>query len=52
MRKARIRQLPLAEATIDYTKAKELAKISEILENNSSIYDLAVQDIGDMPYFV
>ena len=46
MRKARIQQLPLAEATPDHPKAKELAKISEILDQNSSIYDLVLQDIG------
>ncbi len=46
MRKARIQQLPLAEATTDHPKAKELAKISEILDSNSSIYDLVLQDIG------
>ena len=46
MRKAHIQQLPLAEATPDHPKAKELAKISEILDQNSSIYDLVLQDIG------
>ncbi len=46
MRKARIQQLPLAEATPDHPKAKELAKISEILDRNSSIYDLVLQDLG------
>ena len=46
MRKARIQQLPLAEATPDHPKAKELAKISEILDQNSNIYDLVLQDIG------
>ena len=46
MRKARIQQLPLAEATPDHPKAKELAKISEILDSNSSIYDLVLQDLG------
>ena len=46
MRKARIQQLPLAEATPDHPKAKELAKISEIIDQNSSIYDLVLQDIG------
>ncbi len=47
MRKARIQQLPLAEATTDHPKAKELAKISEILDHNSSIYDLVLQYLGD-----
>jgi IS5 family transposase len=46
MRKARIQQLPLTEATPDHPKAKELAKISEILDANSSIYDLVLQDLG------
>ena len=46
MRKARIQQLPLAEATPDHPKAKELAKISKILDSNNSIYELALQDIG------
>ena len=46
MRKARIQQLPLAEATTDHPKAKALKKISEILDRNSSIYDLVLQDIG------
>jgi len=46
MRKARIQQLPLAEAAPDHPKAKELAKISEILDNNSSIYDMVFQDLG------
>jgi len=46
MRKARIQQLPLAEATPDHPKAKELAKISEILDCNNNIYQLALQDFG------
>ena len=46
MRKTRNRQLPLAEATADHPKAKELLKISEILDHNDSIYDLALQDLG------
>ncbi|RUM38851.1 MAG: hypothetical protein DSY70_06995 [Desulfobulbus sp.] len=46
MRKARIQQLPLAEATPDHPKAKELAKISEILDRNNSICDLVFQEIG------
>lgn len=46
MRKARNQQLPLVEVTADHPKAKELAKISEILDGNDSIYDLALQDIG------
>jgi len=46
MRKTRNQQLPLAEATADHPKAKELLKISEILDSNDSIYDLALQDFG------
>ncbi|MDW7774244.1 MAG: ISNCY family transposase, partial [Desulfobulbaceae bacterium] len=46
MRKTRNQQLPLAEATADHPKAKELFKISEILDQNNSIYDLALQDLG------
>jgi len=46
MRKTRIQQLPLAEATTDHPKAKELAKISEILDDNSSIYDMVLQDLA------
>jgi len=46
IRKARIQQLPLTEATPAHPKAKELAKISEILDKNSSIFDLVLQDIG------
>jgi len=46
MRKARIQQLPLTEEAPDHPKAKELKKISEILDENSSIFDLVLQDIG------
>ena len=46
MRKVRNQQLPLTEATPDHPKAKELAKISEILDSNSSIYLFALQDLG------
>lgn len=46
MRKTRNQQLPLAEATADHPKAKELLKISEILDHNDSIYNLALQDLG------
>ena len=46
MRKTRNQQLPLAEVTADHPKAKELLKISEILDHNTSIYDLALQDLG------
>jgi hypothetical protein len=46
MRKARIRLLAHTKATPDHPKAKELVKISEILDNNNSIYDLVLQDLG------
>lgn len=46
MRKTRNQQLPLAEATANHPKAKELLKISEILDQNNSIYDMALQDLG------
>ena len=45
MRKNRNQQLPLAEETADHPKAKEFSKISEILDSNDSIYDLALQDL-------
>jgi len=44
--KKRHQQLPLAGATEDHPKAKELSKISEIPDHNNSIYELALQDIG------
>ncbi len=46
MRKIRNQQLPLTEVTPDHPKAKELTKISEILDSNSSIYASALQDLG------
>lgn len=46
MRKTRNKQLPLAEPTADHPKAKELSKISEILDRNNSIYELVIQDLG------
>lgn len=46
MRKTRNQQLPLAEVTTNHPKAKEFAKISEILDSNVSIYALARQDLG------
>ncbi|MEK6200914.1 MAG: hypothetical protein N2A40_00625 [Desulfobulbaceae bacterium] len=49
MRKLRNQQLPLTEVTPDHPKAKELAKISEILDTNSSIYNLVLQDLEN-PY--
>jgi hypothetical protein len=46
MRKKRNQQLPLTEATVDHPKAKELAKINEILTANHNILELALQDLG------
>ena len=37
MRKVRIQQLPLVEETPDHPKAKELTKISQILDSNANI---------------
>ncbi len=44
MRKLHNQQLPLVEATTDHPKAKEFARISEVLENHHSICELALQD--------
>ncbi len=46
MRKVRNQQLPLAEAITDHPKAKELSGISEILDANNNIYELALQDFA------
>lgn len=46
MRKIREKQLPLPEVLPDHPKVKELEKISEILDKNSSIYNLVAQDLG------
>lgn len=46
MRKTRNQQLPLAEATTDHPKAKELLEISKMLDSQNSIYDLALQDLA------
>jgi len=46
MQKTRMQQLPLAEATTDQPKTKELAKINEILDDdNIIIYDKVLQDL-------
>lgn len=45
MRKVRNQQLPLSEAVPNHPKAKELSKISEILDSKDSIFDLVLQDI-------
>jgi len=47
MRKTHKKQLPLTEPTADHPKAKELKKISEILNRNCSIYKLAIQDLSE-----
>lgn len=46
MRKICKKQLPLPEAAPAHPKVQELEKISEILNKNSSIYNLVAQDIG------
>lgn len=46
MRKTFKKQLPLPEASPVHPKIRELEKISKILSKNSTIYDLAAQDIG------
>lgn len=46
MRKLRNQQLPLVEGTADHPKAKEFARISEVLDNHNSICELALQDFG------
>lgn len=44
MRKQRNQQLPLIEVTTDHPKAKEFARISEVLDNHHSICEFALQD--------
>jgi len=44
MRKLRNQQLPLIESTADHPKAKEFEKISEVLDSQHSICELALQD--------
>lgn len=46
MRKAYEKQLPLTETAPIHPKVDALEKISRILDQNSSIYDLVVQDLG------
>jgi IS5 family transposase len=46
MRKIREKQLPLQEAAPVHPKVQELEKISAILDQNSSIYNLVAQDLG------
>lgn len=46
MRKICKKQLPLPEAAPAHPKVQELEKISTILEQNSSIYNLVAQDLG------
>ena len=45
MHKKYEKQLPLPEAKIDHPKAKELDAISQILDQNPAIYELALKDI-------
>jgi len=46
MRKICKKQLPLPEASPAHPKVQELEKISAILDQNSSIYNLVAQDLG------
>jgi len=46
MRRTHKKQLPLKETTSDYPKVKELEKIGMILNQNSNIYDLVLQDLS------
>lgn len=46
MRKTHEKQLPLKETAPVHPKVKELEEIGRILDQNSSIYDLALQDFG------
>jgi len=46
MRRTCKKQLPLPEEAPVHPKVQELEKISTLLDQNSSIYDLVVQDLG------
>ena len=46
MRKTVEKQMPLMPPKIDHPQAKELDIISRILDYNSTIYDLAMQDLS------
>ena len=46
MRKICKKQLPLPETAPAHPKVQELEKISEILDQNNSIYNLVAQDLG------
>lgn len=46
MRKKYEKQLPLLEKTPVHPKVEELEKINKILDQNHSIYDLALQDLS------
>lgn len=45
MRKKMRKQIPLMARTVDHPHAKELDAISDILDTNPSIYELALQDL-------
>lgn len=45
MRKKMRKQMPLMAAPVDHPRAKELDAISEILDRNPIIYELALQDL-------
>jgi hypothetical protein len=40
------KQIPVMPGSIDHPQAKELEQISQILEDNATIYDLPVQDLS------
>lgn len=46
MRKKMRREIPLMARTVDHPHAKELDAISDILDTNPIIYELALQDLG------
>lgn len=47
MREKVEKQIPLMQASIDHPQAKELEQISKILDENSTIYDLVMQDLSE-----
>ena len=46
MRKISEKQMPLMPPRIDHPQANELNAISRIIDANSTIYDLAMQDLS------
>ncbi|MBU0769649.1 MAG: ISNCY family transposase [Proteobacteria bacterium] len=47
MREKIKKQMPLMSASIDHPQAKELEQINRILDDNPTIYDLAMQDLSN-----